>query len=410
MPAAATNAAFENQIVLAMQAPFQESLWQRLLYDPRVRALVIQALVVSALVWLAWTAVSNTARNLEQAGIASGFGFLNEQAKFDISLSFIEYDRTSTYFRAYLVGLVNTLVMTGICIVTSTAVGFASAVFRLSPNWLMSRLAGAYIEVARNIPLLLLILFVYLALLSPLPGPKQAVDFGGIIFLCNRGLIVPQPVWQPQAWASGLALLAGLLGSWALARFARRRQRLTGKRLPVLWPGLLLICILPALAVPLFGVPAHWDIPHLAGFNFKGGMTLLPEFLALCVALTLYMGAFIGENIRAGILAVPSGQIEAAAAPGLRQGRILRLVVIPQAMRVIIPPVASQYLTLAKNISLGVVIGYPDIISIFAGTTLNQTGQAVEVVAMTMATYLGISLFISLLMNLYNAKMAIRER
>ena len=389
---------------------FHETPLQRLINDPRVRAFCVQALVLAILVWLAWTAVSNTARNLEQAGIASGFDFLNEPAHFDISLSFIDYTRDSSYFQAYLVGLVNTLVMTILCIVTSTAVGFATAVFRLSPNWLMSRLAGAYVEVARNIPLLLLILFVYLALLSPLPGPKQAINFGDIVFLCNRGLVIPQAVWLPQAWIFWLAGGSALLGCIVVSKVGKKRQKETGERLPVLLINLGLLTGLPLLAVLVGGNPVSWNIPELKGFNFRGGLTLLPEFLALCVAMTIYMGAFIGENIRAGILAVPSGQIEAAAALGLRSGSILRLVVIPQSMRVIIPPVASQYLTLAKNISLGVVIGYPDIISVFAGTTLNQTGQAVEVVAMTMATYLALSLTISLIMNWYNAKMAIRER
>jgi len=389
---------------------YHDSVVQRLINDPRVRAFCIQIVVVSAIVWVAWLAVSNTARNLEAAGIASGFGFLREPASFDISLSFIEYTRDSSYFRAYLVGLVNTLVMTALCIVTSTAVGFASAVFRLSPNWLMSRLAGAYIEVARNIPLLLLILFVYLALLSPLPGPKQAINIGDTIFLCNRGLIIPHAVWQPGAWFSMAATAIAILACFAVARWNRKRQRATGRRVPVLLINCGLLVVLPALAVLAGGNPVEWDIPELKGFNFRGGLTLLPEFLALCVAMTIYMGAFIGENIRAGIESVPHGQIEAASALGLRSGAVLRLVIIPQAMRVIIPPVASQYLTLAKNISLGVVIGYPDIISIFAGTTLNQTGQAVEVVAMTMATYLALSIFISMLMNWYNAKMAIRER
>ena len=391
------------------QGSSSESFVQRKVNDPRVRAFVVQVLVLSSLVWLVWMAVSNTARNLEQAGIASGFGFLSEPAGFDISLTFIHYTRNSTYFAAYLVGLTNTLVMTALCVVTSTAVGFATAVFRLSPNWLMSRLAGAYIEIARNIPLLLLILFVYLALLSPLPGPRDALNIGDIIFLCNRGLIIPQPVWQPDAWIMALALGIAFGFNIAFNRYANALQRKTGQRPPVLLVSLAVYAALPGLALLVAGSPVHWNIPELSGFNFRNGLTVLPEFLALCVALTLYMGAFIGENIRAGIEAVPHGQIEAAAALGLKSGRILRLVVIPQALRVIIPPVTSQYLTLAKNVSLGVVIGYPDIISIFAGTTLNQTGQAVEVVAMTMATYLALSLAISLFMNWYNARIAIKE-
>ena len=299
--------------------------------------------------------------------------------------------------------------MTALCIVTSTALGFMTAIFRLSPNWLMSRLAGVYIEVARNIPLLLLILFVYLALLSPLPGPRQALNFQDAVFLCNRGLIMPRPLLQPWAWTFGASCMIALFGAWGLSRYNRYRQRRTGKRLPLVWINLALLAGLPALSVAVFGNPVSWEMPKLGGFNFRGGITVLPEFLALCVALTLYMAAFIGENIRAGIPAVPHGQIEAAAALGLRQGNILRLVVIPQALRVIIPPVTSQYLTLAKNVSLGVVIGYPDIISIFAGTTLNQTGQAVEVVAMTMATYLVLSIGISLFMNWYNSRIIIRE-
>lgn len=391
------------------QETSSEFYLQRKFNDPSFRAFIIQVLVLGALVWLLWEAVSNTARNLEQAGIASGFGFLREPAGFDISLSFIEYTRNSTYFQAYLVGLTNTLVMTGLCIVTSTALGFMTAIFRLSPNWLMSRLAGVYIEVARNIPLLLLILFVYLALLSPLPGPRSALNFSDLVFLCNRGLILPRPLLQPWAWGFAAACIAALLGAWGVARYAKVRQRRTGQRLPVLWINLGLLTLLPVAAIFALGSPVSWELPKLSGFNFRGGMTVLPEFLALCVALTLYMAAFIGENIRAGIQAVPHGQIEAAAALGLRQGKILRLVVIPQALRVIIPPVTSQYLTLAKNVSLGVVIGYPDIISIFAGTTLNQTGQAVEVVAMTMATYLVLSVAISLFMNWYNSRYLIRE-
>jgi general L-amino acid transport system permease protein len=394
-----------------MQQSFlHESFWQREFNNPRVRAFLAQTLVLAALVWVLWVAVSNTARNLEAAGIASGFGFLNEPARFDISFSFIEYSRDSTYFRAYLVGLINTLVMTGICIASSTAVGFVTAVLRLSPNWLMRAIAGIYIEVARNIPLLLLILFVYLAILGPLPGPHDALEFKGVIFLCNRGLIMPRPIWQPQAWAFLSALGLALGGGALLNIWAGKRRRRTGEGFPAFRVSLAALILLPLLAALLAGSPAHWDLPVMGGFNFRGGFTILPEFLAMSAAMTIYMGAFIGENIRAGIEAVPRGQVEAAAALGLRQSKILRLVVIPQAMRVIIPPVTSQYLTLAKNISLGVVIGYPDIVSVFAGTTLNQTGQAVEVVAMTMGTYLALSVLISLFMNWYNTRFILVER
>ncbi len=387
-----------------------DPLWQRLLYDPRIRSQVIQFSVLSVIIWLAYSLITNTAHNLEQAGIASGFDFLEEPAGFDISMSFIDYDRTSTYFGAYLVGLVNTLVMTLICIVTSTIVGFATAVFRLSPNWLMSRIAGIYIEVARNIPLLLLILFVYLAMLSPLPGPKQALNFSDIIFLCNRGLIIPQAIGLAGANYVWFSVFFSLILSVFICRYGKKHQEKTGKYIPIYLYSFICIVTIPLATYFAAGSPIDWDIPKLSGFNFKGGLTILPEFLALCVAMTVYMGAFIGENIRSGIESVPSGQTEAASALGLRQGHVMRLVIIPQALRVIIPPVSSQYLTLAKNISLGVVIGYPDIVSVFAGTTLNQTGQAVEVVSLTMLTYLIISLVISTFMDWYNNKVMIKER
>lgn len=367
-------------------------------------------LVVGLLFWLVWEGVSNTAQNLRQAGIASGFGFLDQKAGFDVSLSFIKYTRDSTYFQAYLVGLINTLVMTALCIVTSTIVGFMAAILRLSPNWLMSRLAGVYIEIARNIPLILLILFVYLALLSPLPGPRQALNLGNLFFLSNRGLTIPWPVWHEGAMHIVLACGVAIASCLGVHLWAKKRQRESGQSFPTGTLCTVLLAGLPLLALWWNTSALTWDVPHLAGFNFTGGLTILPEFLALCVAMTIYMGAFIGENIRSGILAVPHGQIEAAKALGLRPGEVMRLVIIPQALRVIIPPVASQYLTLAKNISLGVVIGYPDIISVFAGTTLNQTGQAVEVIAITMLTYLLISLFISALMLWYEKAVAIKER
>ena len=388
----------------------QESLWHRIVNEPRYRAIGIQLSVFIVLAWLVWVGVTNTAQNLKQAGIASGFGFLEQPAGFDVSLSFIDFSRNSTYFRAYLVGLANTLVMTALCIVTSTVVGFVTAVLRLSPNWLMSRLAGTYVEIARNIPLILLILFVYLALLSPLPSPRQALNLWDLFFLSNRGLIMPWPLWQAGAKLVFAAIFVACALCVAVSLWAKKRQRRTGQTFPLALVNVALLLAVPLCASLLSDTPLVWDIPKLTGFNFQGGLTVLPEFLALCLAMTIYMGAFIGENIRSGILAVPHGQIEAAGALGLRPGAIMRLVIIPQALRVIIPPVASQYLTLAKNISLGVVIGYPDIISVFAGTTLNQTGQAVEVIAITMLTYLGISLFISLLMLWYENAVSIKER
>jgi general L-amino acid transport system permease protein len=294
--------------------------------------------------------------------------------------------------------------------VLSTLLGFLVGILRLSGNWLVRRLAFAYIDVVRNIPLLLQLLFWYMAILNPLPGPKQALTLFGTVFLCNRGLIVPRPVFDASSGLVALALVLAVVIAALVVCRGKRHQRLTGKRLPIYWVSSGVLCGLPFLALVATGFPFHWEVPVLEGFNFSGGLTLLPEFTALVLGLTLYTAAFIAENVRAGIQAVPRAQIEASRALGLRPSMTLRLVVIPQALRVIIPPLTSQHLTLVKNSSLAVVIGYPDLMSVFAGTALNQTGQAVEIIAITMLVYLTVSLTISAVMNWYNAKIAIRER
>lgn len=381
-----------------------------LVNNPAFRSAVIQLLVFAAVVaGLLWL-VSTTADNLKRAGISSGFGFLGQTAGFEISQTLIEYSRSSTYARVFWVGLLNTLLVSAISIAASTLIGFVVGVLRLSSNWLVSSLAAAYIGLIRNIPLLLQILFWYIAILMPLPGPRQAYSLWDIFFLCNRGLILPSPEFHPGAWLIPAFAALAVPAVVALTLWARRRQRLTGRRFPTFAASLGLVVALPVLGAALAGFPLTWVIPELRGFNFQGGMTLLPELIALILALTLYTAGFIAENVRAGIQSVDKGQEEAAAALGLRPARIMRLVVIPQAMRVIIPPLTSQHLTLVKNSSLAVVIGYPDLISVFAGTTLNQTGQAVEIIAMTMLFYLTVSLLISLFMNWYNKRMALKER
>ncbi|WP_084032051.1 amino acid ABC transporter permease [Desulfonatronum lacustre] len=378
--------------------------------NPAFRSALVQLLVFAAVVaGLIWV-VSTTADNLKRAGISSGFGFLGQTAGFEISQTLIEYSRTSTYARVFWVGLLNTLLVSVISITASTLIGFVVGVLRLSSNWLISSLAAAYIGLIRNIPLLLQILFWYIAILMPLPGPRQAYSLWETFFLCNRGLILPRPEFHPGTWLILLFAVLAIPAVVALTLWARRRQRLTGQRFPTFAASLGLLVVLPLLGAALAGFPLTWVIPELRGFNFQGGMTLLPELTALILALTLYTAGFIAENVRAGIQSVDRGQEEAAAALGLRPGTIMRLVVIPQAMRVIIPPLTSQHLTLVKNSSLAVVIGYPDLISVFAGTTLNQTGQAVEIIAMTMLFYLTVSLLISLFMNWYNKRMALKER
>ena len=381
-----------------------------LLTDPQVRAWVFQVVAVLAVVALGWYLFHNTQSNLAQRGILSGFGFLEQSAGFGIPQHLIDYTESDSCGRVFLIGLLNTLLVSVIGIVLATLLGFVIGVARLSPNWLVNKLATVYIEIFRNIPPLLQIFFWYFAVLLPLPGPKQSLSIGDTFFLSNRGLNMPAPSMAEGFWpfliTLGLALLAVLL----MARWAHRRFEASGQAFPALLTGLGMLVLLPAFAVLIFGSPFHWTVPELKGFNFRGGLVLIPELIALTLALTVYTAAFIAENVRSGIQAVSHGQTEAARSLGLKPGVTLRKVIIPQALRVIIPPLTSQYLNLVKNSSLAAGIGYPDMVSLFAGTVLNQTGQAIEVIAITMSVYLSISISISLLMNWYNKRIALVER
>jgi len=378
--------------------------------DPRLRALLFQVVFLVAVLALLGFIVHNTLTNLESRGINTGFGFLSNESGFGIIQTLVEYSETSSFGRTFVVGLLNTLLVSLLGIGLATLLGFAIGVARLSHNWLVSRLAAVYIEVFRNVPLLLQIFFWYFAVLRALPHPRNSLALGEAVFLNLRGLYVPRPLFEPGfGWvlaALALAVACALL----LAAWAGRRRLLSGQHFASGWAGLGLILLLPGLAFLFAGAPLGWELPALRGFNFSGGITVIPELAALLMALTIYTAAFIAEIVRAGMLAVPKGQTEAAAALGLKRMQVLRLVIIPQALRVIIPPLTSQYLNLLKNSSLATAIGYPDLVNVFAGTTLNQTGQAVEVIAMTMAVYLSISLAISLLMNWYNAHIALTER
>jgi general L-amino acid transport system permease protein len=374
-------------------------------------SLALQAALIVIVVGLAVAAAHNAAQNMARANIAHGFGFWNNTAGFDISQTLIAYSSsTSTFGRAFWVGLLNTLLVASIGCVLATILGFIIGIARLSRNWLVSRLAGGYVELIRNIPLLLQILFWYNAVLKSLPELRGSValPFGG--FLNNRGLFLPRPVFAPDFGAVVITLTIGIIVAIGLYVWARRRQERTGERVHILWMALTAIFGLPLLVFIVAGRPLSFGVPDMGRFNIRGGLEILPEFAALLLALTLYTAAFIAEVVRAGVLSVSTGQTEAAQALGLRSGTILRLVVVPQAMRVIIPPLTSQYLNLTKNSSLAVVIGYPDLVQVFAGTVLNITGQAVEVIAITMAVYLAISLFTSLAMNLYGHTIAIVER
>jgi general L-amino acid transport system permease protein len=378
--------------------------------DRAKRALIFQLLLVAAVAAFLIFIIGNTQANLAQRGITTGFGFLNNTAGFGIVQSLIDYSSQSTYGRTFLVGLLNTLLVSALGVLAATVIGFTVGIARLSPNWLIARLASGYIEIFRNIPLLLQIFFWYFAVLRALPSPRDSISLGEAVFLNVRGLFLPEPLFESGFGLIPLALAVAVVASIALVIWNRRRHEATGRRLPAGWISLALIVGLPLAVLAATGVPVTWDVPELRGFNFRGGITVIPEFLALWLALSIYTASFIAEIVRSGIQAIPHGQTEAAQALGLPQGLVLRLVVVPQALRVIIPPLTSQYLNLIKNSSLATAIGYPDLVSVFAGTTLNQTGQAIEVIAMTMAVYLTISLLVSMFMNWFNARVALVER
>ena len=362
---------------------------------------VLQILFVAALVWIGYEIVANARANLEAQRITSGFGFLNNTAGFDVSQSLIPYSGSDTYTRVFLVGLLNTLLVSIIGIFFATLLGFLVALGRLSPNWLLSRISGGYVELIRNLPLLFQILFWYLAVLAALPNPRQSISIFGSFFLSNRGLVVPRPIADPGLEPFVIAVLVALAAALLLRRYARRQLFESG-RLITIWPYVVGLLIgLPLVSALVFGAPVTFEIPVLKGFNFSGGSRLIPEFVALVVALSTYTAAFIAEIVRAGILSVHKGQMEAGASLGLARGSTLRLIVVPQALRVILPPLTNQYLNLTKNSSLAVAIGYPDLFSVFAGTTLSQTGQAIEIIAITMGVYLLISLITSAVMSLY---------
>ncbi len=361
----------------------------------------LQILFVAALVWIGYEIVANARANLQAQRITSGFGFLNNTAGFDVSQSLIPYSGSDTYTRVFLVGLLNTLLVSIIGIFFATVIGFLVALGRLSPNWLLSRISGGYVELIRNLPLLFQILFWYLAVLSALPNPRQSISLFGSFFLSNRGFVVPKPIAQAGLEPFALAILVAIVASLLLQRYARRQLFESG-RLIKIWPYVVGLLIgLPLLTALLFGPPVTFEVPELKGFNFSGGSRIIPEFVALTVALSTYTAAFIAEIVRAGIQSVHKGQMEAGSSLGLQRGSVLRLIVVPQAMRVILPPLTNQYLNLTKNSSLAVAIGYPDLFSVFAGTTLSQTGQAIEIIAITMGVYLLISLVTSAIMSFY---------
>ncbi len=379
--------------------------------DPKVRSIVYQVALCTLVAFLVYGATTNAIEHLERAHIASGFGFWNNTAGFDISQTLIDYSsQASTYGRAFWVGLLNTLLVAGVGIVLATILGFVVGISRLSRNWLLAKVATGYVETIRNIPLLLQLLFWYNAVLKALPETRDSIVILGGAYLNNRGLYLPRPEFLAGFDKVVLAAIVGLIGAIVFYLWARKRQERTGQRGPVFTVALVLTVGLPVAALALEDFPLKFNFPQAGRFNIGGGIEVLPEFAALLFGLTIYTAAFIAEVVRAGILAVSRGQVEAAYSLGLKPAPTLWLIVVPQAMRVIIPPLTSQYLNLTKNSTLAVAIGYPDLVQVFTGTVLNQTGQAIEVVAITMLVYLAISLVTSLAMNIYNRRVALVER
>ncbi|MCG6894353.1 MAG: ABC transporter permease subunit [Desulfobacteraceae bacterium] len=377
--------------------------------NPKVRGVFFQLGVIALVGLLAWYLISNTLHNLERQSIATGFGFLGKESSFEIGESLISYSSADTYARALLVGALNTLKVSLIGIIICVFFGTIIGIARLSTNWLVSRLAAIYIEVMQDIPVLLQLFFWYAIFYELLPSPRQALNPMEGLFLCNRGVVFAVPAAHPAYKYMIAALALGAVCAYLIRRWARRRQARTGRQFPVIRVSLAVVLGLPFLVWAAFGMPTAMDTPELVGFNFKGGATLSPEFIALLLGLVLYTAAFVAEVVRAGIQSVSKGQTEAAMSIGLRPNLVLNLVILPQALRVIVPPLTSQMLNLTKNSSLAVAIGYPDFVSV-ANTTINQTGQSIEGVALIMLVYLIFSLSTSAFMNWYNKKARLVER
>ena len=384
------------------------------LHDERVRSVFYQLLIAAAVGWFVWSLISNTAQNLETRGMNTGFSFLNVAAGFDSSFKLISNEAgVGTYGRLFFIGALNTLYISALAIILSTILGFFIGILRLSNNWLVSKVALAYVEIFRNTPILIQIIFWYIGVFSLLPRVKNSIDLSGgaeVLLLNNRGFYMPWPVPGNLLWLTGVTIIIAIVAVIILKRWAQKRQDKTGQIFPTFTVSAALLILLPGIIYFLTGMPLDWDVPKLEGFNFVGGASLPPAFMALLFALSIYHASYTAEMVRAGILSVNKGQGEAARSLGLRNNRVMSLVIIPQALPAIIPPMISNWLSTIKNSSLAIAIGYPDIVSLFMQTSLNQIGYAVELVGITMAFYMVISLTISWLLNIYNKRVQLVER
>ncbi len=382
--------------------------------NKKAKNLIPQFLTVAALALIIIYFATNAQINMGNRGIAFGFGFLNQEASFDITFSLIDYDGSYSYGRAFLVGLLNTILVSVIGIFFATIIGVVIGVSRLSENYLIAKVAEWYVEIFRNIPLILQIFFWYFAALRALPLPENAINFNDISFLTIKGWYVPKFIWTNFS-IFFYSIIASIIIIYFINSYTTKQREQLGKQLPATTLSLATLIIIPSLTFLLLGVSLTFEYPTLKQlsptvFTFDGGISIIPELIALAVALSMYTATFIAENVRAGIIGVNKGQKEAAASIGLTKSQILKLVVMPQALRIIIPPTTNQYLNLTKNSSLAAAIAYPDIVLVFAGTALMQTGRAIEIISITMLTYLSLSISISILMNWYNKKMAIKEK
>jgi general L-amino acid transport system permease protein len=378
--------------------------------NPRFRAIFYQIVLCVLVTYFFYGVINNTLANMEARGIKSGFAFMNSTTNFDILMSLIDFSAQDTYTRLFIAGFLNTILVSCIGIVLSTLLGFLAGIAYFSKNWLIKKIAIVYVEIFRNIPLLLQVFFWYFAVLAALPSARESLSIGEAIFLNVRGLYFPKLVGEPGSIFVYAAIIIAIIASFAIKHWAKKRQNLTGQQFPVLWTSVGIILGLPLLALLLSGVPFQWDYPSLQGFNFRGGITMIPELIALIITLSVYTGAFIAEAVRAGIQAVPHGQTEAAKSIGLKPSKIMSLIIVPQAMRVIVPLLNSEYQSLVKNSTLATAIGYPDLFTVFVGTALNQTGQAIEIVFITMSVYFTFNMLISFIMNRFNNSVELEAR